>query len=129
MFIEARYEKVRRGGIVRDAAILSTIGIGHDERRRMLSLSVALSEAEVHCRMFLENLQCRGICGVEYVITGDHAGFRSVPDMQLAALFLNRLARPTDCMSHPRCAHTTPHCSVQAPPTESSDGGIFRRRS
>jgi hypothetical protein len=32
---------------MRDAAVLSAIGIGADERRRVLGVSVALSEAEV----------------------------------------------------------------------------------
>ena len=54
---------MRHGGIVRDAAVLSAIGIGPDERRRVLGVSVALSEAEVHWRAFLESLQVRGLRG------------------------------------------------------------------
>ena len=48
-----------------------------DERRRILGVSVALSEAEVHWRAFLENLQSRGMRGVEYVVSDDHAGLRA----------------------------------------------------
>ena len=59
LILDARYEKMRHGGIVRDAAVLSAIGIGPDERRRVLGVSVALSEAEVHWRAFLESLQAR----------------------------------------------------------------------
>ena len=33
LIVDARYEKVREGGVVRDAAVLSAIGIGPDERR------------------------------------------------------------------------------------------------
>ena len=77
LFIDARYEKVRIGGVVRDAAVLSAIGIGPDERRRVLGVSVALSEAEVHWRAFLEDLQARGMRGVEYVVSDDHAGLRA----------------------------------------------------
>lgn len=77
LFIDARYEKVRLGGVVRDAAVLSAIGIGPDERRRVLGVSVALSEAEVHWRAFLESLQARGMRGVEYVVSDDHAGLRA----------------------------------------------------
>ena len=73
----AAHEKKRHGGIVRDAAVLSAIGIGPDERRRVLGASVALSEAEVHWRAFLESLQARGMRGVEYVISDDHAGLRA----------------------------------------------------
>ena len=47
LFLDARYEKVRIGGVVRDAAVLSAIGIGPDERRRVLGVPVALPEAEV----------------------------------------------------------------------------------
>ena len=32
LIVDARYEKVREGGVVRDAAVLSAIGIGPDER-------------------------------------------------------------------------------------------------
>ena len=77
LFIDARYEKVRIGGVVRDAAVLSAIGIGPDERRRVLGVSIALSEAEVHWRAFLESLQARGMRGVEYVVSDDHAGLRA----------------------------------------------------
>jgi len=56
LILDARYEKMRHGGVVRDAAVLSAIGIGPDERRRVLGVSVALSEAEVHWRAFLESL-------------------------------------------------------------------------
>ena len=77
LFIDARYEKVRLGGVVRDVAVLSAIGIGPDERRRVLGVSIALSEAEVHWRAFLESLQARGMRGVEYVVSDDHAGLRA----------------------------------------------------
>lgn len=68
---------MRHGGIVRDAAVLSAIGIGPDERRRVLGVSVALSEAEVHWRAFLESLQARGMRGVEYVVSDDHTVLRA----------------------------------------------------
>ena len=77
LFIDARYEKVRIGGVVRDAAVLSAIGIGLDERRRVLGISVALSEAEVHWRAFLESLQARGMRGVEYIVSDDHSGLHA----------------------------------------------------
>ena len=55
LILDARYEKMRHGGVVRDVAVLSAIGIGPDERRRVLGVSVALSEAEVHWRLRREN--------------------------------------------------------------------------
>ena len=56
LIIDARYEKDRQGGVVRDCAVFSAIGVGPDERRRVLGVSVALSEAEVHWREFFEGL-------------------------------------------------------------------------
>ena len=46
LILDARYEKVREGGWVRDAAVLSAIGMGPGQRRRVLGVSCALSEAE-----------------------------------------------------------------------------------
>ncbi|OMJ30633.1 hypothetical protein BSZ14_17775, partial [Sphingomonas sp. Sph1(2015)] len=70
LILDARYEKMRAGGVVRDAAVLSAIGIGPDERRRVLGVSVALSEAEVHWRGFLDDLVARGMRGVEFIVSG-----------------------------------------------------------
>jgi transposase-like protein len=61
------------------AAVLSAIGIGPDERRRVLGVSVALSEAEVHWRGVPgEPAGARPARrGVEYVVSDDHAGLRA----------------------------------------------------
>jgi transposase-like protein len=74
LLLDARYEKIREGGVVRDAAVLSAIGIGPDQRRRVLGVSCALSEAEVHWRAFLESLVARGMRGVSYIVSDDHPG-------------------------------------------------------
>ena len=77
LIVDARYEKARLGGVVRDVAVLSAIGIGPDERRRVLGVSIALSEAEVHWRAFLESLLKRGMCGVQFVVSDDHSGLQA----------------------------------------------------
>ena len=74
LFLDARYEKVRIDGVVRDAAILSAIGIDENGKRRVLGISVALSEAEVHWRAFLDSLVARGLRGVRFITSDDHAG-------------------------------------------------------
>ena len=74
LFLDARYEKVRIDGVVRDAAILSAIGIDEDGKRSVLGISVALSEAEVHWRGFLDSLVARGLRGVRFITSDDHAG-------------------------------------------------------
>ena len=85
LIVDARYEKMRHGGIVRDVAVLSAIGIGPDERRRVLGISVALSEAEVHWRSFLDSLVTRGMRGVEFIVSDDHAGLRAARRAVLGA--------------------------------------------
>jgi len=77
LIVDARYEKARVGGVVRDVAVLSAIGIGPDERRRVLGVSCALSEAEVHWRAFLESLLKRGMRGVRFVVSDDHSGLQA----------------------------------------------------
>ncbi len=64
---------MRHGGIARDAAVLSAVGIGPDERRPVLGVSIALPEAEVHWRAFLESLQARGMRVVQYVVSDGSA--------------------------------------------------------
>ena len=77
LIVDARYEKARVGGVVRDVAVLSAIGIGPDERRRVLGVSCALSEAEVHWRAFFESLLKRGMRGVQFVVSDDHSGLKA----------------------------------------------------
>ena len=77
LIVDARYEKARLNGVVRDVAVLSAIGIGPDECRRVLGVSCALSEAEVHWRAFFESLLKRGMRGVQFVVSDDHSGLKA----------------------------------------------------
>jgi putative transposase len=76
LYLDARYEKVRIEGQIQDAAILMAVGVGGDGKRRVLGISVSLSEAQAHWRSFLESLQDRGLKGVQLIISDDHAGMR-----------------------------------------------------
>jgi putative transposase len=74
LMLDARYEKVRHGGQLLDCAILIALGVDLQGKRSILGLSVALSEAEVHWRHFLQSLQQRGLHGVHFIVSDDHAG-------------------------------------------------------
>lgn len=76
LYLDARYEKVRIDGQIQDAAILMAGGVGLDGKRRILGVSVSLSEAQVHWRNFLESLLERGLKGVKLIISDDHSGLR-----------------------------------------------------
>lgn len=77
LYLDARYEKVRQAGSVRDAAILMASGVKKDGKRSILGISVALSEAETHWRAFLEGLVKRGLCGVQLIISDAHTGLEA----------------------------------------------------
>jgi len=75
--LDARYEKVRQGGQVLDAAVLIACGVDGDGRRDVLGCSVSLSEAEVHWRAFLSDLKDRGLYGIELVVSDAHEGLQA----------------------------------------------------
>jgi putative transposase len=77
VFVDARYEKVRQDGIVKDCAVLLAIGIAENGKREVLGVSVALSEAEVHWRKFLKELQDRGLHGVQLITSDAHPGLEA----------------------------------------------------
>jgi transposase-like protein len=76
LYLDARYEKVRHGGVVRDCAVLIAVGVGEDGKREVIGVSVELSEAEVHWRKFLKQLQERGLFGVQLITSDAHAGLK-----------------------------------------------------
>ena len=76
LILDARYEKVREAGCVRDCAVLVAIGIDAEGRRSILGVSVSLSEAEVHWREFLKSLLARGLHGLELIVSDAHAGLK-----------------------------------------------------
>jgi len=77
LYLDARYEKVRLDGQIRDAAILIASGVGQSRKRQILSVSVSLSEAEVYWRAFLEDLVVRGMQGIQLIVSDDHSGLRA----------------------------------------------------
>ena len=77
LYLDARYEKVRNGGVIVDCAVLIAVGVNADGHRDVIGVSVAISEAEVHWRKFLQTLQERGLHGVKLIINDDHAGLKA----------------------------------------------------
>ena len=68
---------MREAGQMIDSAVLVAVGVTADGKRRVLGVSVALSEAEVHWRAFLDSLIRRGPCGVKLIVSDDHAGLKA----------------------------------------------------
>jgi transposase-like protein len=77
LLLDARYEKVRIDGQVRDAAVLIAMGIRADGKRAILGVSVAVGEHEAHWRQFLQSLVQRGLHGVQLIVSDAHDGLQA----------------------------------------------------
>lgn len=86
LYLDARYEKVRSGGQVTDGAVLIALGVDAQGKREILGLSIALSEAEVHWRSFLQSLVKRGLHGLELVVSDAHSGLKAARQSVLPAV-------------------------------------------
>jgi putative transposase len=121
--VDARYEKVREGGLVIDQALLQAIGIDRQGRRHVLGLSVSRSEAEVHWREFFQSLVKRGLCGVQLITSDAHTGleaarkavFASVPYQrcqfhlqQNAAQYVTRIEQRKEVAADLRAVFNAP---------------------
>ena len=77
LILDARYERVRQDGQLRDAAILMACGIDLKGKRHLLGVSASLGEHEIHWRTFLEELVARGLRGVQLITSDDHQGLKA----------------------------------------------------
>jgi putative transposase len=77
VFLDARYERIREAGQIVDCAVLVAVGVTATGHRRVLGVSVALSEAEMHWRQLLTDLIRRGLRGVKLIISDNHAGLKA----------------------------------------------------
>ena len=76
LILDARYERVREGGVVGRRAVLIAIGINHDGRRCVLGVDLANRESKTSWRDFLVRLIERGLHGVEFMVSDDHEGLK-----------------------------------------------------
>jgi putative transposase len=76
LILDARYEKVRERGTVRSQAVLIAIGINREGRRCVLGVELANRESTTSWKDLLQGLRQRGLRGVEFVVSDDHAGLR-----------------------------------------------------
>jgi putative transposase len=76
LIVDARYEKVREGGVIRSRAVLIAIGINWEGRRCVLGVELANRESSSSWKEFLLRLKQRGLHGVELVVSDDHVALR-----------------------------------------------------
>lgn len=109
--LDARYEKVRQGGQVLDAAVLIACGVDDDGHRDVLGCSVSLSEAEVHWRAFLSELKDRGLHGLELIVSDAHEGLKAARRAVFPSVPWQR------CQFHlqQNAGHYAPQVAMRAP--------------
>jgi transposase-like protein len=76
LILDARYEKVREDGVIRSQAVLIAIGINWEGQRQVLAVELANRESTTSWKDFLVKLKQRGLHGVEFVVSDDHAGLK-----------------------------------------------------
>lgn len=77
VILDARYERVREGGVIVSRAILIALGIDWEGRRQVLAVEYANRESQSSWRDFLVQLKGRGLHGVQFVVSDDHPGLKA----------------------------------------------------
>lgn len=76
LILDAHYERVREGGVIAHQAVLIAIGINWEGQRQVLAVEMANRESQSSWKDFLSRLKERGLSGVEFVVSDDHAGLK-----------------------------------------------------
>ena len=75
--VDARYERVREGGVIVSRAILIALGIDWEGRRQVLAVEYANRESQSSWKDFLLRLKDRGLHDVWFVVSDDHPGLKA----------------------------------------------------
>jgi class 3 adenylate cyclase len=76
LILDARYEKVREGGIICSQAVLIAVAVDGEGRRQVLAVELANRESRSSWRDFMSGLKQRSLFGVEFVVSDDHEGLK-----------------------------------------------------
>jgi putative transposase len=77
VILDARYERVREGGVIVSRAILIALGIDWEGRRQVLAVEYANRESQSSWKDFLLQLKDRGLHDVLFVVSDDHPGLKA----------------------------------------------------
>ena len=76
LILDARYETVRLDGAIQSQAVFIAIGINGEGRRQILGVELSNRESRSSWTAFVKGLKTRGLDGVEFVVSDDHAGIK-----------------------------------------------------
>lgn len=77
VILDARYERIREGGVIASQAVLVAIGIDWEGRRQILAVELANRESRSSWKDFLVGLRRRGLHGVQFAVSDDHPGLKA----------------------------------------------------
>jgi putative transposase len=100
LILDARYERVREAGVIASQAVL--VAVDGEGRRQILGVELANRESASSWRDFLLGLRQRGLHSVEFVVSDDRPGGRTMTACTSCAGSMTG-------GSWPRCAAICPH--------------------
>ena len=77
LWLDAKVEKVRDGGHVRQKCLVIAYAVHETGRREVIGLDVGEAETESFWREFLRSLRARGLSGVRLCVSDCHEGLRA----------------------------------------------------
>jgi len=88
LMVDARFDKVRRDGAVRNSALLVVVGLDAQGHRRVLDFATVDGEKEDSWKELFLRLKKRGMHGVLYTVSDDHEGLKNaIGEMFLGAVW------------------------------------------
>ena len=94
LIVDALVVKVRRDGAVRPTGVLIIYGINEEGIREPLDLLVANSESEASWSEIFKRLKQRGLNGLEFLVSDDHAGLVKAVNQEFQGVIWQR------CQTH-----------------------------
>lgn len=76
VILDARYEKVREGGMIASQAVLIAIGVTEEGKKEVLGVELSNRESRTSWGEFLLGLRKRGLGGVKFIVSDSHEGLK-----------------------------------------------------
>lgn len=90
LIIDARYEKVRTKRGVVSEGVLIIAGVSEEGYREILSVDIANAENETNWSEVFRSLKARGLTGVEFAVSDDHAGLVKALEQEFTGVIWQR---------------------------------------
>ena len=90
LILDARSERMREDGLVRQRAVLVALGVDAQGKRHILGVELARGESRASWTAFVSGLVERGLHGVELVASDQHEGLRQAIMRVLPEAFWQR---------------------------------------